>query len=150
MGHRRIRSPHATGQVRPRGDLAARETVTATEAERWHQESRYSPNFAHKKSPRAGRPPAATLDKTDCDEAPIRCPREAGQLLRLAFQRRMVSSQRRGQNPGWPQTVWAVDGSGMVYEAQLTNQATGEYHGYPVMRSDHFYDYLKTEWERRG
>ena len=45
--------------------------------------------------------------------------------------------------------MWAVDGFGTVYEAQLTNQATGEYHGYPVLRSDHFYDYLKREWEKR-
>ena len=46
--------------------------------------------------------------------------------------------------------MWAVDGLGTVYEAQLTNQGNGEYHGYPVMRSDHFYDYVKSQWENRG
>ncbi len=59
----------------------------------------------------------------------------------------MVSMARRGN---WPQNVWAVDDNGVVYEAQLTNQGTGEYHGYPMKLGDCFADFVVAEWTRRA
>ena len=58
----------------------------------------------------------------------------------------MVSEQRRGF---WPQNVRAVDDDGMVYEAQLGNLETGEYHGYPMKQGDSFAKFIGEEWKRR-
>ena len=51
---------------------------------------------------------------------------------------------------GWPQNVWAVDGDGVVYEAQLTNREAGEYHGYPMRLGDRFAEFLAAQWEKRA
>ena len=69
------------------------------------------------------------------------------ELLRSGFRRGMVSEQKR---QGWPQNVWAVDNAGIVYEAQLSNSDTGEYHGYPMKVDDGFTAFIAREWERRG
>ena len=66
--------------------------------------------------------------------------------LTAGFRRGMVSQQIRR---GWPRNVWAVDEDGVVYEAQLSNAETGEYHGYPMKRDDGFTAFIAAEWERR-
>ena len=69
------------------------------------------------------------------------------ELLSSGFRRCMVSERER---QGWPQNVWAVDDAGAVYEAQLSNSETGEYHGYPMKVDDGFTSFIAREWERRG
>lgn len=68
-------------------------------------------------------------------------------LLDEAIRRGMVSDQKRG---AWPQNVWGVDPAGEVYQANLTNRDTGEYHGYPLRGEDSFLEYLRSEWEARS
>ena len=72
---------------------------------------------------------------------------DPSELLGSGIRRGMVSEQRR---QGWPQNVWAVDDAGVVYEAQLSNSETGEYHGYPMKVGDGFAAFIAREWERRG
>ena len=50
---------------------------------------------------------------------------------------------------GWPQNIWAVDDNGDPLEAQLENQETGTYHGYPVPESDPFGKKIINEWDQR-
>ena len=46
--------------------------------------------------------------------------------------------------------VRAIGDDGVVYEAQLSNEQTGEYHGYPMKMGDGFAGFIGEEWERRG
>lgn len=50
---------------------------------------------------------------------------------------------------GWPQNVWAVSESGDAFEAQLENQDTGTYHGYPMLEKDSFRELVMDEWRKR-
>jgi len=50
---------------------------------------------------------------------------------------------------GWPQNIWAVDENGHPLEAQLENQETGAYHGYPIPESDPFGQTIIDEWRKR-
>lgn len=50
----------------------------------------------------------------------------------------------------WPRRVQAVGEDGVVYEGRLSNEQTGEYHGYPMKRGDSFAGFIGEEWERRG
>jgi len=84
--------------------------------------------------------PGATTG-TSASEAPEPILRPARPFLK------MVSEQKR---QGWPQNVWAVDDEGVVYEAQLSNSETGEYHGYPMKVGDGFTIFVAREWEKRG
>ncbi len=52
---------------------------------------------------------------------------------------------------GLPSRVWAVDeGTGVVYEAKVTNRQTAEYHGYPLLEANAFRDRVISEWRQRG
>ncbi len=84
--------------------------------------------------------------KTICDAPGSADCLNATDLLKSGFQRGMVSEKRRNN---WPQNVWAVDGDGVVYEAQLSNKERGQYHGYPMKRGDSFADFIGDEWENR-
>ena len=109
----------------------------------------YRPSPYHKsKSSGPGLPaiPSPRPDKTICDGPTAEGSQDAAELLKSAFRRGMVSRQRRGS---WPQNVWAVDDEGMVYEAQLGNLETGEYHGYPMKQDDGFTSFIGEEWKRR-
>jgi hypothetical protein len=62
-----------------------------------------------------------------------RCPRswtnvEATRVLRLAIKDGRVSMAWEN---GYPRYVWHLDGD-VLYEARLTNNESGEYHGYPL------------------
>ena len=120
-------------------DLARMETMAT-----------YRPSPYHKSGSSAAglqSAPAPRPDKTVCDRPTPGRGRNAADLLRSGFRRGMVSEQRRGD---WPQKVWAVDEEGIVYEAQLGNLETGEYHGYPMKQDDSFAGFIRDEWERRG
>ena len=58
----------------------------------------------------------------------------------------MVSEVEKG---AWPQNIWSVDENGSPLEAQLENQETGMYHGYPIPESDPFGKIVVDEWNRR-
>jgi hypothetical protein len=73
------------------------------------------------------------MDRYICDIARISDPATASSLLQDGVRRGLVSSQRRG---GLPQNVWAVTPNGTPVEAQLDNQGTGTYHGYPMGLGD--------------
>lgn len=129
--------PRKRTPPRPRTDLAAVDAdgdidTLATQA-------RYKQSDYHRDNRTGWR-----RDKTKCPEHVDVDTAEA--LLVDGIRRRMFSTQRRQT---WPQRVWAV-AEGVVYEAQLTNNGQGEYHGYPMRTGDRFADYLAAQWEVRG
>ena len=109
----------------------------------------YIPSPYHK-SPQgsSGLPvaPKPLPGKTICDAPGSGDRLNATDLLKAGFRRGMVSERRRKD---WPENVRAVDGDGVVYEAQLSNKERGQYHGYPMKRGDSFADFIGNEWERR-
>ena len=50
---------------------------------------------------------------------------------------------------GWPSNVWAVDEAWHVFEAQLENQVSGSYHGYPMPADDDFRAEVVAKWRIR-
>jgi len=59
----------------------------------------------------------------------------------------MVSVQRYA---GFPQNIWTVDEKNNVFEAQLENRATGQYHGYPLPEADDFRKVVEKAWAERS
>ena len=130
--------------------LSAVGAVGGDELARMETMAMYRPSPYHKSdSSAAGLQSAPTPrpDKTICDRPTSGSARNAVELLKSGFRRGMVSERRRGD---WPQNVWAVDEEGVVYEAQLGNLETGEYHGYPMKQDDSFAGFIRDEWKRRG
>lgn len=110
----------------------------------------YGGNPEHKKNPKHNfdvdpktYPRSA---KSLCDEVEIFEKRKALKLLKEGARREMISEQERN---GFPQNIWAVDENGKPLEAQLENQETGSYHGYPVPESDPFGELILAEWNKR-
>lgn len=103
------------------------------------REARYEKSDYH--DPQA---PPWRQDKTQC-LADFDCA-HAQNLLKAGLRRGLFSTQKRGD---WPQYVWAVDDEGHAYETQLTNQASGQYHGYPMQSADKFADFIIEQWEIR-
>lgn len=95
-------------------------------------------NLTPPRNPRPG--------KTLCDAERDFLRAEAVGLLRRGLERGLVSVQMRN---GWPKNVWAVSETGEAFEAQLENQATGAYHGYPMPEDDDFRSKVIEEWRRR-
>jgi hypothetical protein len=108
----------------------------------------YSGNPEHKRFPGdyGLTPPASPRPgKTLCDAEGPFLKHLAQELLRSGLEKGMVSEQRRGE---WPQNIWSV-ASEAPFEAQLENEATGSYHGYPMPQEDDFRDVVLEEWARR-
>jgi hypothetical protein len=106
----------------------------------------YSGNPEHKRN--AGdfalTPPSAPrADKTLCDLAGIRSRSDALSALRSGVLRGLISDQKRG---AFPQNIWAVTSDGIALEAQLDNQETGTYHGYPMPEADPFREVVLRAW----
>ncbi|MBN2497984.1 MAG: hypothetical protein JXR96_25545 [Deltaproteobacteria bacterium] len=117
--------------------------------ERYITEARYGGNPEHKTRPGdyGLTPPCNPRPgKTLCDEDRDFLKSEAIALLKRGFRRGMVSVQERN---GWPQNVWALSDEGEAFEAQLENQMTGTYHGYPMPEEDDFRSAVIEEWRRR-
>lgn len=109
----------------------------------------YGGNPSHKRNPGDfGLNPPATprQGKTLCDDARIFHRRDAVTLLKLAFERGLVSEQWRD---GWPQNVWAVTTHGVAVEGILENPATGAYHGYPMLPIDPLTQDVLARWEQQ-
>lgn len=116
-------------RIRP---LPIQKELLAVLAKRAH----YGGNPEHKMNPGdfGLEPPSSPRpDKTLCDGTGIFERNKAVMLLREGIQRGLISLQERD---GLPQNVWAVTPEGIPLEAQLENQATATYHGYPMPLGD--------------
>lgn len=92
-------------------------------------------------------PPAAPRpDKTLCDEANVARRALADALLAQALDGGLVSDAEGA--PGFPKQMWVVDENGQVFEAMYGGSRTGLYHGYPIRRSDPFFDEVVRAWEK--
>lgn len=97
---------------------------------------KYGGNPEHKRNPGnyGLTPPSSPRpDKTLCDDCGIFDKAVAESLLASGVKKGIVSVQMKGR---WPQNIWAVTNDGYPVEAQLENQGTGTYHGYPMPESD--------------
>ena len=93
----------------------------------------YTGNSVHKSYPSPAGPPAYRADKAKCDRfAPEQWPRLLD-ALEAAIRAGFVSDFS-GPFPdrAW---VWIND---VLHEARLTNEGTGDYHGFPVNDSRQF------------
>ena len=109
--------------------------------------ARYGPNRHHKRKMFDGAAGSARLDKTLCDGAWANTQERSEGLLGEGFRRGMISQQVRD---AWPQNVWAVDDRNEVYQANLTNSGTGEYHGFPIRGEGSFLSLIRSEWVARS
>lgn len=110
---------------------------------------KYGGNPEHKKNPNDfGLEPqvGARQGKSLCDEVAIFEKEKAVDLLKEGVRRGMISEQKRNE---FPQNIWAVDSNDKPLEAQLENQATGTYHGYPVPESDPMGSEIIEKWNER-
>jgi hypothetical protein len=93
----------------------------------------YTGNSVHKSYPSPAGPPARRADKAKCDTyAPEQWPRLLD-ALRTAIRAGFVSDFR-GAFPAraW---VWIND---VLHEARLTEEGTGDYHGFPLNDPRHY------------
>jgi hypothetical protein len=106
----------------------------------------YSGNPEHKRNPGdfgLPLPSQPRPDKTLCDAAGITAKHEAMDLLKNGIQKGLVSEQQRN---GFPQNIWAVTDEGCPMEAQLENEQSGIYHGYPMPITDPFREEVLARW----
>lgn len=113
----------------------------------WKNFAQYIGSPYHKQNPASYNmvEPKPKPDKTLCDTQGTISLSRSLELLQNGISKGMVSEQMRGC---WPQNIWTVDND-TVYECQLQNQETGEYHGYPMLFDDDFAKYLKEQWLTR-
>jgi hypothetical protein len=89
-------------------------------------------------------PPAAPrLEKTLCDEAGVCDKAVANRLLASAIERGLGSEDVIDV---FPKYLWALDERGQVFEAIYGGSVRGAYHGYPIRRSDPFFDTISKLW----
>lgn len=121
-------------QYKPRHrDILSLEEFNS-QKEKYHElgeKALYTGNPVHKKS--AGdfalNPPASPRpDKTLCDAVSIFHKATAARLLKEAFRRGLVSTEK-AQNSDWPKHIWAVTDEGHPVEGAHDGQG---YHGYPL------------------
>jgi hypothetical protein len=108
---------------------------------------RYGGNPEHKVNPGdfGLEPPSSPRpDKTLCDGTGIFERSTALALLQEGIRRSLISVQERD---GLPQNVWAVTPEGIPLEAQLENQATATYHGYPMPPGDPLGSEIVRRWK---
>ncbi len=133
----------------PKRRLAPAERLDAATRAALAQRCNYGGNPEHKRNPAdyGLTPPANPRPgKTLCDGARAIAKDEARALLASGLERGMTSERVIN---GWPSNVWAVDEAGHVFEAQLENQVTGSYHGYPMPADDDFRAEVVAEWRMR-
>lgn len=112
------------------------------------QNAEYEGISYHKRSPGdfGLTPPAAPRpEKTLCDEASITRRAQASALLERAIDGGLVSDTEGA--PGFPKQLWVVDETGQVFEAMYGGSRAGLYHGYPIRRTDPWYDEVIRAWE---
>lgn len=90
-------------------------------------------------------PPASPRpDKTLCDEADVFARAAAADLLSKAIDGGLTSEAFNGT--GFPKQLWVVS-EGRVFEAM--QGGNGAYHGYPIRRTDPFYDEVLRRWNEQ-
>ncbi len=108
----------------------------------------YSGNPEHKRNPGdyGLTPPSQPRpDKTLCDIVQIMKKSESLELLRNGIRKGLLSERFCN---GFPQNIWAVTNEGYPLEAQLENEFTGAYHGYPMPDNDPFREKVIARWNR--
>ena len=135
--------------IRPSTTLVPQGEFTPDELDRLARRANYRSNRSHKRKMFDGSAGLARLDldKTLGDDTESNTQESSEELLREAFRRGMVSRQVR---QAWPQNAWGVDESGEVYQANLTNSETGEYHGFPIRNEGRFLEQIRAEWGVRA
>lgn len=100
------------------------------------QSVRYVGSGEHKRFPNPLCPPSLRTDASDCDAVDptlSQDPARVSRALQLAIARGQVDPVSEG---GFPRRAWGrlrlANGADELFEARLTNQATGEYKGYFV------------------
>jgi len=134
----------------PKRQILPADQWSASKGQELTVEARYGGNPEHKTrpgdyglTPPCSPRPGKTLCDAECDFPKS----EALMLLQQGIERGLVSVQMRDR---WPQNIWAVSASGEVFEAQLENQSTGVYHGYPMPEDDDFRLNVVEKWHARG
>lgn len=143
-----MKRPSRRARIKPKVAVAALSVMTEDERGALAAKVRYCGSPYHKRNPADyGMPESRPRpDKTLCDaERPLGL-KEAEALLRAGIAKGLFSEQFRG---AWPQNVWSVDAAGTVYEAQLQNSESGEYHGYPMLLDTGLAEHIRREWELR-
>lgn len=87
----------------------------------------YTGSALHKNYPSPAGPPALRADKVKCDFYPAAQWPLLLKGLREAIQAGFVGDFRGG----FPFRAWLWI-NGVLHEARLTNEATGDYHGFPI------------------
>lgn len=90
----------------------------------------YTGSAVHKNYPSPAGPPGLRADKAKCDRYAVENWPLLVDALQQAIRARCVSNFRGA----FPERVW-VWINDVLHEARLTNQATGDYHGFPVTDS---------------
>ena len=125
------------------------ERLTPAERDFLKSKARYEGSPLHKRSPGdfGLTPPSSPRpDKTLCDEAGLYLRAKADALLARAIDGGLVSEATAAD--GFPKRMWAVEGE-HVFEAIYGGASAGCYHGYPVRRSDPFFDEVLAKWNAR-
>ncbi len=109
----------------------------------------YKGSPAHKRRPGdfGLTPPAQPrLNKTLCDGTQVEL-KLAMKLLRDGARLGLVSIHERN---GLPQNIWAVSPNGIALEAQLDNEESATYHGYPMGLGDPLALEVLERWKEGG
>ncbi|MEQ8558915.1 MAG: hypothetical protein RIB03_11410 [Henriciella sp.] len=134
----------------PKRKLVPKDQLSAEELNRMADDAVYGGNPEHKKNGAdygLDPPSSPRKSKALCDGKRQIAKTEATQLLKDGFRRGLISVQRRGN---WPQNVWSISSDNEPFEAQLENQLTGAYHGYPIPRDDDFGVLVQEAWQKRA
>jgi len=145
-----VKRPERRSRQRRKADLLPQKSLDVSQLDALAKTAKYQGSPYHKRHPKESglvEPPKPRPDKTLCDASGRFPAQRARELLAEGLRKGMVSNRFRGR---WPELVWAIDDNeDTVYEARLTNEAQGEYHGYPVLTADPFVEVVRREWERR-
>ncbi|MEB3311585.1 MAG: hypothetical protein VKJ02_15270 [Snowella sp.] len=112
--------------------------------------AQYGGNPEHKMNPgdfKLTPPSNPRSGKSLCDSVKVFTRKEALKLLRKGISIGLVSDRVEGD---WPKNVWSVMDDGTPLEAQLESLEQGSYHGYPMQKTDPFYEKVINQWRIRS
>lgn len=142
-----MKRPSRRSRRKSKSALAPVNSLDLAKLQSWKDMAQYVGSPYHKQNPASYNmvEPKPRPDKTLCDVNNTISLSKSLKLLQNGISKGMVSEQLRGR---WPQNIWTVENE-TVYECQLQNQITGEYHGYPMLFDDDFVMFLKQQWLTR-
>ncbi len=112
--------------------------------------AQYGGNPEHKRNPgdfNLTPPSSPRAGKSLCDSVKVFTRKEALDLLRKGIKMGLISDRTEGC---WPKNVWSVMDNGTPLEAQLESREQGSYHGYPIPKTDPFYEEVIQQWRIRS